>query len=55
VVSVCYKKVVKTKSNQVKSGINESEGVTIDSEEVFKKNKVNNVLSSTSGMIGHTK
>ena len=54
-MSFYFKKVVKTKSNQIKAGINESEGVTVDREEVFKENKVNNVLSSTSGMIGHTK
>ncbi len=44
-------KVVKTDKAQVKLGIEAPAGVTISREEVYKKNQMENVLSSTSGVV----
>ncbi len=47
--------VADIKNNQIKLGITVPKGVIISREEVFKKIKEENVLSSTSNIIGHIK
>ena len=42
-------------NNQIKLGITVPKGVIMSREEVFKKIKEGNVLSSTSNIIGHIK
>ncbi len=43
------------KNGQIKSGISAPKDVTVNREEVFKKVKEENVLSSASGVINHIK
>ena len=43
------------KNGQIKLGIDAPKNVTINREEVFKKVKKGNVLSSASGVVNHTK
>ncbi len=47
-------KLVKIDKTQVKLGIEAPEDVTINKEEVYKKDPVGNVLSSNSGVISHS-
>ncbi len=48
-------KLVKTDKGQVKLGIEALKNVTINREEVYKKDQVGNVLPSASGVINHIK
>jgi carbon storage regulator CsrA len=48
-------KVVKIDKSQVKLEIEAPADVTINREEVYKKDQVGNVLSSNSGVMSHTK
>ncbi len=47
--------VTDIKNGQIKLGITAPKNVTVNREEVLKKIKVENVLSSASGVINHIK